>query len=260
MASGERRVLVVDDETTVRETLTEYLAFEGWDVVGAGSGLDALRLLAQKPFDAVVLDLAMPQLGGLATLQAMRDFISDAHVVVVTAEIAADIHERALALGATAVLTKPASPRAVHRALSWPDPADGRASGPQAPALSTDPAASAPQALIVEDDAALHATLEELLETRGYRTTTVVDGAAAIRQVVQAPPDVVLLDVDLPSLSGMTVLAAIRALAPKARIIMMSGVATDDARHRAANYGAADFLLKPVRVDVLERSLETALA
>jgi adenylate cyclase len=247
---------VVDDESSVRETLTEYLSTHGWDVMGADTGLEALQLMRQRPFDAVVLDLAMPKLGGLATLKAMRGLASPANVVVVTGDIAADIHERALELGATAVLTKPASPRAVSRALMWPEPAEGRASRRGMAAAET----NRPQALVVEDDPALHATLEELLQSRGYHTTTVIDGAVAIRQVVKAPPDVVLLDVDLPSLSGITVLVAIRALAPDARIIMMSGVATEEARHRASNYGAADFLVKPIRVDVLERSLQAALA
>jgi len=260
MTDRERRVLVVDDEASVRDTLTEYLASQGWDVVGAGNGLEALRLMQQTAFDAVVLDLAMPKIGGLATLKAMRVLNGQATVVVVTAEIASDIHERALALGATAVLTKPVSPRAVSRALSWPDPAEGSAPGRRGAWAPTDGEENRPLALVVEDDPALHATLEEVLQFRGYRAITVVDGAAAIRQVVKTPPDVVLLDVDLPSLSGMSVLAAIRALAPEARVIMMSGVATDETRHRASNYGASDFLLKPIRIDVLERSLQTVLA
>jgi len=261
MAAIERlRVLVVDDESSVRDTLSEYLAAQHWDVVGAASGVEALRLMRQSAFDGVVLDLAMPGVGGLATLKAIRGLSHQANVVVVTAEISREIHEQALELGATAVLTKPVSPRAVSRALSLLEPREPSVMRHREGSASGDADARGPLALVVEDDPALHGTLEELLQSRGYRTTTVVDGAAAIRQVVKVPPDVVLLDVDLPSLSGMTVLAAIRALAPEARVIMMSGVATAEARHRARNYGASDFLIKPIRLEVLDRSLEAALA
>src|SRR5260221_3377620 len=78
------RVLVVDDSDGVRELCRFVLAGRGHAVLEAASGADALTLYAQMKPDVVVLDVDMPGMDGLTTLEALRAIDSDARVVMLT--------------------------------------------------------------------------------------------------------------------------------------------------------------------------------
>jgi DNA-binding response OmpR family regulator len=72
-SGGERqRVLVVDDEPSVREVLGEYLTLDGFDVLMAATGLEALRLAESSPPDLVILDLMLPGVDGLEVCRRLR--------------------------------------------------------------------------------------------------------------------------------------------------------------------------------------------
>jgi len=121
------------------------------------------------------------------------------------------------------------------------------------------PAAEPGRILIVDDDPEIGAMLSDFLTLKGYSARAVPDAAAAVREIVAAPPDVVLLDISMPGLSGIDALPTIRAIAPRAVVIMIS--ATEDAAiaKRALAYGAFDYLVKPIDLTYLRRSIETAL-
>src|SRR5262249_16378179 len=72
-------------------------------------------------------------------------------------------------------------------------------------------------------------------------------------------PDVVLLDVYMPGLSGVGALPTIVALAPNAKVIMISGAANEDVLKRSLAFGAHDYVTKPFEISSLSRALETAL-
>jgi len=95
---------------------------------------------------------------------------------------------------------------------------------------------------------------------REHRVTSVNDAAAALRLLLREQPDVVLLDIDMPGLSGVDALPTIRALAPGAAVIMVSGTANTDIARRTLAHGAFDYVVKPVDLEYLARSLEAALA
>jgi two-component system nitrogen regulation response regulator NtrX len=102
--------------------------------------------------------------------------------------------------------------------------------------------------------------LEDALNALGYATATAADGAAAVRAVLTEAPDVVLLDVYMPGLSGVGALPTIVALAPHAKVIMISGAANEDVLKRSLAFGAHDYVTKPFEISSLSRALETALA
>jgi DNA-binding NtrC family response regulator len=95
---------------------------------------------------------------------------------------------------------------------------------------------------------------------KGYRRTAVADSTAALRAIIADLPDVVLLDVNMPGLTGTDALPAIPAVAPNAAVIMVSGTADADLAKRALAHGAFDYVLKPVDFTYLDQSLRTALA
>jgi two-component system nitrogen regulation response regulator NtrX len=102
--------------------------------------------------------------------------------------------------------------------------------------------------------------LEDVLTSLGYTARTAADGATAVRAVLSDAPDIVLLDVYMPGLSGVGALPTIVALAPNAKVIMISGAANEDVLKRSLAFGAHDYVTKPFEISSLSRALETALA
>jgi len=102
-----KHLLLVEDEPDTREGLTVFLEAEGYAVLQAGDGRQALELLRTRPISVVLLDVMMPIMSGWEFRQAQLadDTIADVPVVVLTADATAG--ERAAAAGVQAFLTKP---------------------------------------------------------------------------------------------------------------------------------------------------------
>ena len=113
--------------------------------------------------------------------------------------------------------------------------------------------------LVVEDDAALQATLVRTLLRRGFRVTAVGDGAAALERWSAASPDAVVLDLTLPKLDGLQVLAEARARGLRTPVLILTARGTVGDRVLGLNAGADDYLPKPFDLDELEARLRALL-
>ncbi|NDL56331.1 response regulator transcription factor [Phytoactinopolyspora mesophila] len=100
-------VLVVDDDPAVRESLRRSLTFNGYQVRLAQDGEDALRQISTAPPDAVVLDVMMPRLDGLATCRALRASGNDVPILMLTARDEVSDRVSGLDAGADDYLPKP---------------------------------------------------------------------------------------------------------------------------------------------------------
>ena len=106
---SEERILVVDDEPGVRSALESILVDEGYQVVTAESGEAGLEAVERQPFDAVLLDVWLPGIDGLETLQRLRDRRSETEVVMISGHGTIDTAVRATKLGAFDFVEKPLS-------------------------------------------------------------------------------------------------------------------------------------------------------
>ncbi len=106
-ADTRQRVLVVDDDKAVRESLRRSLEYNGYDVVLASDGAEALASIGTARPDVVVMDVMMPRLGGLETTRALRAAGHDLPVLVLTARDAVGDRVEGLDAGADDYLTTP---------------------------------------------------------------------------------------------------------------------------------------------------------
>jgi CheY-like chemotaxis protein len=72
MDQPKKRILVIDDDETVLSVISDLVTFLGYDVKGTPEGLDGIELLQQEAFDLVIVDMIMPQVGGLALSKVIR--------------------------------------------------------------------------------------------------------------------------------------------------------------------------------------------
>jgi len=110
MASDTRRILLVEDEKTIRDTVAAYLEREGYWVTPAEDGQVALEQFSKHRFDVVVLDLMLPKISGEQVCRAIRD-ASDVPIIMLTAKGELEDRVAGLELGADDYLVKPFSPR-----------------------------------------------------------------------------------------------------------------------------------------------------
>ena len=105
-----KKILVVDDERSVRKLVASYLDREGFQVIEAADGAAALKLARTEKPDLVVLDLMIPEVDGLEVCRILRSE-SDPHILMLTARTEEGDKLLGLGLGADDYLTKPFSPR-----------------------------------------------------------------------------------------------------------------------------------------------------
>ena len=112
------KVLIVDDEDDLRAILAEALGAHGVEILEARNGLECLLQVKHEHPNVIVLDLAMPRLGGIEALKRIHRFDPGIRVVVLTASVDAAAHLAARAAGASEVYTKPYDLVALARVLA----------------------------------------------------------------------------------------------------------------------------------------------
>ena len=85
------RILIVDDEKAIRKTMREILEYESYQIEEADNGVDALNLLREENFDAVLLDIKMPKMDGLEVLDIVLKEKIDVPVIMISGHATVDI-------------------------------------------------------------------------------------------------------------------------------------------------------------------------
>ena len=116
-----------------------------------------------------------------------------------------------------------------------------------------------PSVLIIDDDEMMLNVVHKTLEDFGYTVHATADGPQGISIYTSQHPDVVLLDLGLPSMSGLDVLREIREADPAAKIIMVSGYGANETVNQALKSGVYDFVHKPFKSDVLLEKIRAAI-
>lgn len=113
--------------------------------------------------------------------------------------------------------------------------------------------------LIVDDDEMQLVALRTTLASEGYTVYSTADGPQGITIFRDQRPDLVLLDIGLPSMSGIEVLEELRRIDAQAKVIVITGYGSVESAVLAIRSGACDYLQKPYDVDVLLKKIENAL-
>jgi DNA-binding NtrC family response regulator len=197
------KILIVDDEHSMRVTLAAILRDEGYHVTTAATGEEALALCARENFGVVLMDVRMPGIDGVEAFRRIRRHQEGVRVILMTAYSTDALRDAALDEGVIAFLTKPLI---VEKAIDLIREATGTA------------------ILVVEDDEPTARTLQASLKEGGYRVTLTKSPHEALELVEQIRFDLIFVDVSLPAMSGLDLYLAIRKITPTAVAIMIAGM------------------------------------
>ncbi|WP_426210056.1 PAS domain S-box protein [Massilia sp. TWP1-3-3] len=216
--------LVVEDNDQSASLARLLLEAEGFTVLRAASAEEALRMAPQQPLHLITLDIRLPGMDGWQFLQCLRDIPALARVpVVVISGIAnADL---GLSGGAAAILQKPISRAQLQASLSL---------------LGLHPALERTRTvLVVDHDSRVVETIAAFLPMPAYAVVRAYTGSEAIFLAQHMRPDLILLDLMLPDLSGFAVAEMLQHNAATARIPILVGAA---AQTGVAQRGAKESL------------------
>jgi len=267
------KVLVIEDNPTQRQLLAQQL--EGWGLrpIPANCGAVALDLLQQAeadadPFRLVLLDARLPGEDGFKIAGLIRDTpgLSPATIMMLTTDGRRGDAARCRQLGVAAYLTKPFSPGELHTALL--SIAGARPVSAPEPVLVTRhslrESRAASRILLAEDNPVNQTLAVRLLGKQGYQVTVANNGAEAVTAHARQAFDVILMDVQMPVMSGLEATAAIRAHeqvngASHVPIIAMTAHALPEDRAKCLAAGMDDYVSKPINAPALCAALERAL-
>ena len=116
-----------------------------------------------------------------------------------------------------------------------------------------------PRILVVDDLEDMRDLLRDFLEREGYAVEVAGDAGSAISKLARVRPHVILLDISMPGLSGISALQQLRARDPKVGVIMVTRKEDENLARRTLALGAFDYVRKPIDGNYLQRSIQTLL-
>lgn len=255
-------ILVVDDERLICDLLQLVLNSHGHEVVIASNGRDALKLFVERRPRLTLVDISMPGIDGIELLKQIHWMDPLAVVMVLTGLEANALKKYAVELGATEFLHKDVPLErligAVNRALRRSEKTSAAclSAGPAGKPIGLGDPASI---MVVDDDPIIRELLADFLTQRGYHVLTAQNGAAALMVADEKPPGLVVLDICLPDMNGVTVLRELRARKYSGAVIVLSGVREEGPLKEMLNMGAVELMSKPFDLERLALSVQVGL-
>lgn len=256
------KVLVVDDAAAVRAMLRGLAVDEGYDVVGElAAGARVLETVASLRPEIVCLDRHLPDADGLDLLRAIHAAHPTVAVVMITGSEDQDLESAAAEAGAAGFIRKPFSPERIVRELGQAAHAQSLLQAASKPSGGFAVRSARARAVVADDSATMRKLLGAILARAGVEVVGEAwDGAQAAALAERHRPEIVCLDLDMPVMTGLEALPAIRASCPDARVLMITGSARREAIAEAARGGARGYILKPFHPDKVVEAIERLLA
>ena len=261
------RVLVVDDNENARVVLHEMLRELGFDSTMAASGPQGITAVQEArrnghAFDLVLMDWQMPEMDGFEACRRLTALATDhppPHLVIVTAFGREDLPEDIDTSGVRDVLSKPVTASTLIDTMlrifdGKPTDRSTRDIDEHAPALASELARRAgARLLLVEDNALNQLVAVEMLRAEGFIVDVAENGAQAVEQVDAQEYDLVLMDMQMPVMDGVTASREIRMRDAHATlpIVAMTANVMQGDRALAAAAGMNDHVAKPIEPNQL---------
>jgi signal transduction histidine kinase/DNA-binding response OmpR family regulator len=193
--SAKKHILVIDDDPDAVYLLRESLNVNEFEISGARSGQEGLRLACEQKPQAILLDIMIPDMNGWQILNELKQNPCTSGIPVILLTV---VDKKALGfrLGASAYLLKPLDPVAVREALDR---------------AVIDHPRHPKRVLVVDDDPNIVDLLSQFLPEADFHLESALDGVAGLQAVEADPPDILLLDIIMPRLDGFGVIEILRA-------------------------------------------------
>ena len=224
-------VLVVMDDVYAQKALTEYSRQAGYRSSGVSEARKAAATIAQNPTHLIIVDLGKK--AGLEFVEAIKKHKPDLLALGLVDEIPA-VEQQAEEDVMNGYLVRPLSQETVTEQLNellLKEPEEG----------------PPPKVVVIDDDSDAVSAVEHVLQVRGFEVNGFQDPGEAVAFITENPPDVIILDVEMPNITGFEVLQTIQKNPKSAEIpvLIFTADPSRDNVQKAIQGGAKGFLAKP---------------
>jgi CheY-like chemotaxis protein len=250
--------MLIDDEPEMYALLGKYLGTLGFRSILNGRGDDAVQAVSRERPDLVVLDINLPGKSGWDVLEELKKN-PETHDIPVLIVSGVNDPEKARSRGAAGYLAKPFTEEEFATFIR-----NAIADKPLPPApIPTEPTdGSGPLVLLAEDNEANIETMGGYLEAIGHQMRYAPNGVEAVKLARELHPALILMDIQMPIMDGLTAIREIRVDPTLSHIpiLALTGLAMPGDRERCIAAGADDYLSKPVSLRGLAMHVERHLA
>jgi len=223
-------ILVVDDNKDLLNTFALILKRKGYIVDTAEDGMQAINKFTAHHYDIVLMDVKMPQIGGLEALHRMKEYDPKARIILMTAYLDETQLKQAIQEGACGALYKP---------VNIPKLMEMIGEAPKDPSI-----------LIVDDDDDFRFTMSRMMEVYNYQVLSAVSGEDALRIARLRSVNMAFVDIKMKEMDGLETSIKLKEIRPDMIIILMTGY-RDEAEPiivKAKEKGVVTCLYKPFRM------------
>jgi signal transduction histidine kinase/DNA-binding response OmpR family regulator len=248
---GSAEILAIDDDVDFLSIIRETLSTQGFSVRTAKSAAEGLAAAKERPPKLILLDIRLPDRDGLDLLHALKEDPTTKEVPIVVVSVV-DERLEGLRLGAIEYLVKPVDRAKLVEAATR--------------ALGRSPASSgrfepSPRVLVVDDEEEVQQLLARTLRVNGFRVDTAATGAETLEKAKAEPPDLILLDLWLPDMSGWDVMTRLKQVSGCASIpvVVLTAHSGPEEVREGERLGVDAFLAKPVDMTRILEKIKTLL-
>jgi CheY-like chemotaxis protein len=243
------KILVVEDDRDLAVLLRRQLESEGYQVLLAGTGEDALWLAREAKPQLITLDIMLPDIDGFAVLERLKQNPLTSGIPVVVVSVLTET-ERGYALGAVDYVVKPFEEDQLLRVVR--------------DAFHNLEKERPERLVVADDDAETLSLMEKALGLHGYQVWGASNGEEVLARVEECSPDLVLLDVEMPVMDGYEVVRRLQAVDSTRSIpvILITSRPIHRERDRVEVLGTrvARYVSKPLSMEILVREIKKAIA
>lgn len=244
-------VLVVDDDEKIRQLLMDTLSALGYNTIGAPDGNEALSILKKREIDLVIADIRMPTMNGIDLLKAIKSSHPNLPVLIITGYDFNYAMDQAMEAGADGFLAKPFRIGKIEELMTN---VLGRRSE-----VDENKMEAPKKVLVVEDNEKLRRILVETLSSLDYLSFGVESGDKALEKLETEAFDILITDVKMPRMDGISLLKKIRKMGKKIPVVMITAYPQVYPAQKALQEGADGYLSKPFRVEKIDELMRILL-
>lgn len=253
----ERRILIVDDSEFARNSLSEALKKNEYQVDTVSDGRQCLEKIGQEKYDLAIVDYIMPGMNGIEVLQEIADKNLKVPVIILTGKGSEEIAVQAMKLGALNYVVKAENYIEIilnvvkedldlYRIIETKQRLDMRRKPDSGQDMLEVKARNKDKILVVDDSQFVREVLSDALQFNNYEVDTAANGIECLEKLAKEDFDLAIIDYIMPGKDGLEVLKEIVDKKYPVPVIILTGKGSEETAAKAMKLGAIDYVIKAI--------------
>ncbi len=245
------KLLLVDDEEEFATSSSQALNRRGFEVSIALNGVTALEMVDMQIFDAVILDVKMPDIDGIEVFNQIRKKSPNLPVLILTGHSSFDDAFQTAKDGVAEYLSKPIEIEELAENIKKVVKKAGEMQVNEHIETASEFIKDEIRVMLIDDEVEFLESMKRILQRRNMIVTVAESGEKALNLLRKSIVDIAIVDVKMPVMDGLELLRRIKEDFPSVEVILLTGHPTVEAALKGIKLGANEYLKKPPDIDEL---------